>query len=228
MCWFCDHPDSPLSDYLDELRRIIDGHGWAVQAIERDEIHPPWAYTVGLTTFGQPELVATGLPHRSSMNLLNTVAEHLLHAPAMKLGEPAKLTGGQVIQILEVAEPTAHLEMAVELYGPQIRALQVVHADDRGHWPWECEYRGVRGGQPILCHLVPPATAGETAAVATPPAPTTPGGSRRPADQRQAAERRPRQGPGKRSTGRRQIPRSARRSATRSTRSISHPPARPR
>jgi uncharacterized protein DUF4262 len=225
MCWFCDHPGSTRSDYLDQLKLIIDGHGWAVQAIERDGIHPPWAYTVGLTAFGQPELLATGLPHRSAMHLLNSVAEHLLHAPGIKLGEPAELTGGQVIQILEVAEPTAHLEMATELFGPQIRALQVVHADDRGHWPWECQYRGVRGGQPILSHLVLPDTAAEAAAVATPPASTTPGGSRRPVDQRQAAERRARQGPGRRSTGRRQIPRSARR---RSTRSMSHPPSRPR
>jgi len=31
-----------------------------------------------------------------------------------------------------------------------LRALQVVHADDRGHWPWETGYRGVRGGQPVL------------------------------------------------------------------------------
>jgi hypothetical protein len=25
-----------------------------------------------------------------------------------------------------------------------------VHADDRGHWPWDVGYRGVRGGQPVL------------------------------------------------------------------------------
>jgi hypothetical protein len=46
--------------------------------------------------------------------------------------------------------PSAHLNIAIELCGPQVRALQVVHADDRGHWPWEVGYRGVRGGQPVL------------------------------------------------------------------------------
>ena len=58
--------------------------------------------------------------------------------------------GGPLIEIVEVAEPAAHLLIAAEFYGTGIRALQVVHADDRGHWPWEVGYRGVRGGQPVL------------------------------------------------------------------------------
>jgi hypothetical protein len=36
------------------------------------------------------------------------------------------------------------------LYGAGIRALQIVHADDRGRWPWETGYRGVKGVQPVL------------------------------------------------------------------------------
>jgi len=61
-----------------------------------------------------------------------------------------KLADGPLIEIVEVGEPTAHLEVAAELFGPRVRALQVVHADDSGHWPWERGYRGVRGGQPVL------------------------------------------------------------------------------
>ncbi len=61
-----------------------------------------------------------------------------------------RLTGGPLIEIVRVAEPTAHLLTATELYGPQLRALQVVHADDAGQWPWDRAYRGVRGGQPVL------------------------------------------------------------------------------
>jgi hypothetical protein len=52
-----------------------------------------------------------------------------------------------VIEIVEVAEPTAHLVTASEFYGPGIRALQLVHAADRGHWRWQVGYRG---GQPVL------------------------------------------------------------------------------
>ena len=153
MCWACDHPGATRADYLDHVRRVIARYGWAVQDVERDRVHPPWAYTVGLTTFGQPELAATGLSPRRAADLLNGVAEHLLHAAAPRPGEQVRLMDGPLIQIAEVAEPTAHLMIAVELFGPRIRALQVVHADDRDHWPWEPGYRGAQGGQPVLGKL---------------------------------------------------------------------------
>ena len=60
------------------------------------------------------------------------------------------LRGGPLIEIVGVADPAAHLLVAAELYGTGIQARQVVHADDRGHWPWDVGYRGVRGGQPVL------------------------------------------------------------------------------
>jgi hypothetical protein len=81
------------------------------------------------------------------------------HAAAPRPGERIPLRGGPVIEIVEVAEPAAHLVIAIEFYGPGIRALQLVHADDRGHWPWEVGYRGVRGGQPVLGVRAPPASA---------------------------------------------------------------------
>ncbi len=150
MCWQCDHPDGTRKDYLDYLRGIIDVHGWAVQGVERARLRPPWAYTVGLTPLGLPELVATGLPLGGAARLLNDVAAHVVHAAAPQPGEQVPLVGGPVIEIVKVTDPAAHLEIAVELYGPGVRALQVVHADDRGHWPWQVGYRGVRGGQPVL------------------------------------------------------------------------------
>jgi Domain of unknown function (DUF4262) len=150
MCWLCAHPGSTRLDYLDHLRDLIGQHGWAVQAVARDRIRPPWAYTVGLTAHGRPELVVTGLPASRAGSLLNDVAAHLLHAAAPRPGEQIPLHGGPLIEIVAVAEPAAHLEVALEFYGPAVRALQLVHADDRGRWPWEVGYRGVRGGQPVL------------------------------------------------------------------------------
>ena len=61
MCWLCDHPGSTWLDYLDYMQDMIARHGWAVQTVGRDRIHPPWAYTVGLTPQARPELVVTGL-----------------------------------------------------------------------------------------------------------------------------------------------------------------------
>jgi hypothetical protein len=155
MCWACDHPDGNYGDYLDHIRGFISQHGWAVQGIRRDRMHPPWAYTVGLTPYGKPELVATGLPPARATSLLNEVAAHVIHAGAPRPGEQIELDGGPLIEIVKVAEPAAHLEIATSLYGPAVRALQVVHADDRDHWPWDRGYRGVQGGQPVLGQRAP-------------------------------------------------------------------------
>jgi hypothetical protein len=151
MCWGCEHPNAKWPDYLDHMRRLIQRFGWAVQAVERSGLHPPWAYTVGLTEAGRPELVATGLSAVHAMELLDDVASHLMHSDRILTpGEQIPLIGGPLIEIVELPEPSAHLYLATELYGTQINALQLVHADERGHWPWDVGYRGVRGGQPVL------------------------------------------------------------------------------
>lgn len=150
MCWYCDNPDRSPDEYLDQIRELIDHCGWAVQGVERDRARPPWAYTVGLTAAGHPELVVTGLPLTRAADLLNGVAAHVMHAAPPRPGEQMHLRGGPLIEIVEVTEPAAHLLIAVELFGTGIQARQVVHADDRGHWPWDVGYRGVRGGQPVL------------------------------------------------------------------------------
>jgi hypothetical protein len=160
MCWECDHPDGTRLDYLDHLRGIIGQHGWAVQGVERDRNRPPWAYTVGLTPHGRPEIVVTGLPLRRAAQLANEVAAHVMHADVPVPGEQVELIGGPLIEFVTVADPPAHLEIAIQFYGPGVRALQVVHADDRGHWPWDLGYRGVRGGQPVLgMRTFPPVSA---------------------------------------------------------------------
>ncbi|HEY6424648.1 MAG TPA: DUF4262 domain-containing protein [Pseudonocardiaceae bacterium] len=146
----CDHPGSTHRDALDHMRRLITVHGWAIQGVEGDRIHPPWAYTVGLTPLGQPELVTTGLALGRATALLNGVAAHVLHDRAPSPGEQIALRDYPLVEIVELAHPDAHLETAVALYGTQVRAVQLVRADDRGAWPWDRGYRGGRGGQPVL------------------------------------------------------------------------------
>jgi hypothetical protein len=143
MCWLCDHPRATRSDYLDHMLDLIVKYGWAVQCVSGDGLHPPLAYTVGLTEFGRPELVVTGMSVRRAEDLLNEVAEHLLHADvALTPGERIPLVGGPTIEVVEISERTERLVNAVAIYGPGIRALQLAYADDRGRWPWEAGYRG--------------------------------------------------------------------------------------
>jgi hypothetical protein len=129
---------------------MLDEQCWVVIYVQRDKYRPPYSYTVGLTDHGKPEIVVTGLPQQRAADLLNDVAAHLVHADPPAPGERVALTDGPLIEIVQVAEPSAHLNVAVALCGPQLTALQLVYADDRGHWPWDRGFRGGRGGQPVL------------------------------------------------------------------------------
>ena len=150
MCWQCDHPGATWQDYLEHLRELLEQHCWIVQGVQRERHRPPYAYTVGLTAHGRPELVVTGLPYDRAVDLLNGVAEHVRHADAPRAGEVIPLRDGPVIEIVRVAEPSVHLSVAAAINGPGFAALQLVYADDRGHWPWDVGFRGGRGGQPVL------------------------------------------------------------------------------
>src|ERR1700749_5362126 len=92
----CDHPGATQGDYNDYLRGLINVRGWAVQGVERDGIHPPWAYTVGLTPRRRPELVVTGMGLTRATQVLNGVAAHLLHDAAPEPGTQAALPDGPV------------------------------------------------------------------------------------------------------------------------------------
>jgi hypothetical protein len=150
MCWQCDHPGSTWNDYLEHLRELLERHCWIVQGVQRERHRPPYAYTVGLTAHDRPELIVTGMPYDRAVQLLNSVAEHVLHAEAPRPGEVIPLRRGPVIEIVRVAEPSVHLAVAAALSGPAFSALQLVYADDRGHWPWGVGFRGGHGGQPVL------------------------------------------------------------------------------
>jgi hypothetical protein len=150
MCWQCDHPGATWHDYLEHLRELLEEHCWIVQGVQRERHRPPYAYTVGLAAHDRPELVVTGMPYDRAVDLLNTVAGHVVHAEAPRPGEVIPLRGGPVIEIVRVAEPTTHLAVAAALNGPRFSAVQLVYADDRGRWPWDVGYRGGRGGQPVL------------------------------------------------------------------------------
>jgi hypothetical protein len=149
MCWQCDNPDATDEDYFNMVQGLIDKHGWFVQGVEKDRWRPGYNYTVGLSLFGHAELVVTGMKHRDGVRFLDGVAHQLVchDAPPFFHGERSAWPEGPMTEAVDVAEPTVHLVVARELFGPRIRAVQLVYADDRGRWPWEV---GFRGDQPVL------------------------------------------------------------------------------
>jgi hypothetical protein len=174
MCWFCDNPawvnavresaardntarenatrerDRLVAEYLTQILGRIDETGWVVQSVGAEDPRPPWAYTAGLTRHGLPELVVTGLDAHPSARLLNAVAAESLEAGPLQPGQVLTARGLPPIEVVALAEPSAHLSLAITLYGPDVRALQLVYADEEGAYPWSSSYRGGLGGQPVL------------------------------------------------------------------------------
>jgi hypothetical protein len=150
VCWMCDSPEMTQADALADMERLVRRYGWAIQYVEGDRYRAPWAYTVGLTACGLPELVVTGLSSKRVAPLLNGLGAHLLHEEPPEPGEQLALSGLPMTEIVRVSTPDAHLGVAVALFGPDIRALQLVWRDDRGKWPWDKGFRSGRWPQPVL------------------------------------------------------------------------------
>jgi hypothetical protein len=79
----------------------------------------PWAYTVGRTMFGRPELLVTGLGEAVSHNVLAELQDRDVHPDF-----PVTTSVGQVAFIL--AEPGL-LHAAYAVFGRDFSALQVIH-----------------------------------------------------------------------------------------------------
>jgi hypothetical protein len=148
MCFECENRDR--SGYLERLRGGVADRGWLVQGVEGTGPYPPWAYTIGLSGYGLPELVVTGLPALAAGGLLNNLATRVLRGSPPTAGERIPLPDGPLVEVVELTEPSVHLVFAAALYGPEIRALQLVHADAQGRFPWSPDYRDGRAGQPVL------------------------------------------------------------------------------
>ncbi len=96
MCWQCDHPGATWQDYLAHLRELLARHCWVVQGVQRQRHRAPYAYTIGLASHDQPELVVTGLPYDQAADLLNGLAGLVLAGGrCLRPGELVPLPGGR-------------------------------------------------------------------------------------------------------------------------------------
>jgi hypothetical protein len=148
MCWMCDHPGATTADYLKVLRATIRKRKWAVQYVEDDR--KPFAYTIGLHKRGFAEYLVTGVSPERAMRLLNAVADYTVREVQPAPGDLMEVGGEEHLEFVKVDQPDAHLNFAIALYGPGVRALQLVWRDVRGHSPWCPDFDEGRGSQPVL------------------------------------------------------------------------------
>lgn len=149
--------------YVGRIRRLIEEHGWAVQAVAGGGDDLPFAYTVGLAEPGDPELLVAGLPLDVAHRLLNDIVR------AAQTGRVA-LEGGVSVAGADldgdfsphvfrlVAMDRVYLSDRYALFNvgravlecPLVRALQVVWPDAGGRYPDEAGYDAARHPQPVF------------------------------------------------------------------------------
>jgi len=157
MCWKCDHPDSTLQEWLELIYEKVKENGWTAIFIQDDRT--PFAYTIGLHEHGLPELLVAGMPPERANLVLNTVAEYIRRGGRPVPGERMLIDGELLLDFVQVQHPMAHLKFAFSIYGPDMRALQLVWPDDNGHLPWCAEFSNGGVRQPVFgVRVEPPKT----------------------------------------------------------------------
>ena len=148
MCWKCDHPEATTQEWLELLHERVKQNGWTPMFIEDDRT--PFAYTIGLHERGLPELLVTGMPHQRANLVLHSVAQYLLRGGRPVPGERMLIGGEVMLDFVQVQHPVAHLKFAYSIYGPDLRALQLVWPDGQGHRPWCAEFSNGGVRQPVF------------------------------------------------------------------------------
>lgn len=154
MCEICDRPDLTMDDVLSTIVDRIARHRFTTVSVEGARCTAEFSYTVGLTGHGLPELVVLAQRPETAVRLVQMWGDYLLDDSSVLPGELLR-TGPWLLEAVQVSRPKEHLLVADQLYGADVRALQLVWADPRGRWPWEPGHRARRAGQPVLGDRAP-------------------------------------------------------------------------
>jgi hypothetical protein len=148
--------DDWVNKILRQQQEHIDTIGWAVTGVfprEGDD-GAPFAYTIGLTERGSPELVISGLDTGTMHALLNDLAGRVFD-------RAERFSDGQRISDLLNGYDAAVIDgalteelwpgTAVVRYGRNaVRLQQIVWPDREGRFPWEPGYALASDVQPLL------------------------------------------------------------------------------
>ena len=143
-------------EFLRGMLDRIDRFGFTVVGVQGGPSEdgrrwePPFAYTVGLTPLGKPELLIHGQELGFSYDLLQQVAARVRDGRPLGAGDEVEhgLPGGLAIRAVDLTDPR-DLVYANELYGVIGPSLQLVWPDGRGRMFWEPSYSLTRRAQQI-------------------------------------------------------------------------------
>lgn len=123
--------------------QMIARVGWFVQFMSgRCTGTPSYAYTVGLSAKGLPELLMVTEGPPTAVVVLNETAQRLANGEAIPLNvRLTDILDGADAMLIPTYEARAHtyLHEARARY-PDFQAWQLVWTDPAGHFPWEPDY----------------------------------------------------------------------------------------
>jgi len=147
-------------DELDDVLHRQDEHikqvGWAVTAVLPTDDDPaaPFAYTVGLTELGFPDLVIAGLSPQIAQALLNDLAGRV-HDRTTRFAHGQRiddlLVGYDAVIVDGPATEALYPGTAYARYGRDlVRLQQIVWPDRHGRFPWDPGYAYDPHVQPLI------------------------------------------------------------------------------
>lgn len=154
MCDMCN--GMTAGESLDKTRNLISRFGFTVEAVQGevddDGIHPAFAYTIGFTRQGLPEVLLTGRPTHESYEVLGQLGNAVKRGLRL-VAEICLTVAGLPLFLLPIPTPEQVLLTAGTIYRTrQIVALQAVWADEEGLFPWE-QHIPDDLTQPLYCEL---------------------------------------------------------------------------
>jgi Domain of unknown function (DUF4262) len=145
-----------FENFLRSQHEIIDKVGWAVTAVLPTDDDPgaPFAYTVGLTARGHPELIIAGLDPATAQVLLNDLASRV-YDKAVRFTHGQRisdlLAGYDAVVIDGRGTDELHPGAAYAHYGKDRVVLQqIVWPDRDGRFPWNTGYAYPADTQPLI------------------------------------------------------------------------------
>jgi hypothetical protein len=131
-----------------DLLRKIDAFGWTVIGVSApvgDVPSAPFAYTIGLSRLGVPELFVSGLPSRVAGSILNDLGRLAKGGTSLRSGRLDDVLANDVPLELRPFDESRAQEFLGQLIwftdtfadGIMPSVMQVVWPDKNGHFPWD-------------------------------------------------------------------------------------------
>ena len=124
------------------IKANVDEHGLSIVHVMSDGENPSFAYTVGFTALGHPELIVFGLPPKYSQGMFNQYFKETTEGT--RVPEVGLLTKVFNLPIYVVdAKPELSSEYTIQaeaFYKKPIKCRQVVLCDRNGKFAWDEDF----------------------------------------------------------------------------------------